>query len=123
MTPHEASLRSVHHAGTPASRRGSPAAPIIATILTVPVAGAHLFLFGLSAMAFDSCNSAADCPEATAAVNRAAWLAVASVPVALTSWLWPHKPRFNRYRVAHLGVYLVLAGTAGALFVTVPVGR
>ncbi|MFF7245685.1 hypothetical protein ACFZBU_17465 [Embleya sp. NPDC008237] len=91
--------------------------------MTVPVASVHFALLGLSAMAFDSCDSAADCPAAGAAVNRAALVAVVAVPVALTSWLWPDTRTYNRHRWAHLGAYVALAGTSAGLFLTVPVGR
>ncbi|MYW02245.1 hypothetical protein [Streptomyces sp. SID3343] len=122
MAPNEVSARPVNR-NAPARERGSRTAPIIATALIVPVAGVLFFMFGLSAMAFDSCDSTADCPQAAAAVHRATLTGLASIPVALTSWLWPRARRYDAWRWAHLALYVAVVVTSVGLFVDMPAGR
>ncbi|WP_037604551.1 hypothetical protein [Streptacidiphilus rugosus] len=96
--------------------------PLLATLAALPLIALAVGAAGLSAMAADPCNAAADCPHTFAAVGRS-WLLLCAAALSCGfQWLpayWVGRPM--RILLGALPVLLALAAIVNA-FAT-PVGR
>ncbi|WP_370063130.1 hypothetical protein [Streptacidiphilus sp. MAP5-3] len=84
--------------------------------IVLPIA---IFLCMLSGMGTtDTCDSAADCPSAFAALARTGWLIIASVVMAVLQWLPAYwMPRKGRLLLAAVSPLLAVAAI-GSVFAT-----
>ncbi|MGW0662152.1 hypothetical protein [Streptodolium elevatio] len=100
-------------------------APILTTVLAVPASVLLLIMFGLSAMAFDSCEPPTEttCPAATAAIERAVEFALLTLLPLILVWVWPRSARFNTVRWIMAAAYVAVVMTAVTMFLNIPAGR
>lgn len=98
-------------------------APIITTVLAVPASLLLLLCAALSPMALDPCESSAQCPEATAAIERAVTVSALTLIPVIAVWLWPRTPRFTAARWITAAVYVGMVFVALSLFGDIPGGR
>ncbi|WP_212017080.1 hypothetical protein [Catenulispora pinistramenti] len=89
------------------------------TLFLIPVA---LFIYGISGIALDACDSKADCPKAYAAMGHTGWLIAISAILAIVQWLpAAFLPRAGRLVLAAAPPLIAVAAMVNAL--GTPAGR
>ncbi|WP_436776299.1 hypothetical protein [Yinghuangia sp. YIM S09857] len=100
-------------------------APIATTLLAVPASLVLFWLFAISSMAFDSCETPVEtsCPEASAALDRAAEFGLLSLLPLILVWTWPRSRRFDWVRWFFAAAYVGVVATSALLIMDVPSGK
>lgn len=94
-------------------------APMVLTGLAVPGSVALLFIVALGAMGLGGCTMDS-CTGLIVQLGIALVVAAASLAPVLVVWLFPHRRRYTLARWLTVVAYLLLAGTAAGLILSIP---